>query len=548
MIGTTRATVADLPQRLQHLATAVELATGRLDPDVVQYAEHVRDKADARMLHGTTHTVAALLGATGSGKSSMANALIGSTVATTGVRRPTTSTTLACVFGSEDATPLLDWLEIPNRHLVSKSGAADDATDAGALASLDGLVLLDVPDHDSVAVAHRLEMERIAEHADLLLWVTDPEKYADAALHRYLQLLDAHGAVTVMVLNKADTLSAEEAAACQKDLRRLLTDDGIGGAQVFLASASTGAGIPDLRDRLAELVAEQTLALERLEADVVVAASDLAAEVGPPRSASVAKNAADRLTEELIGASGLHTVADAVARGHKRDAVQAMGWPVTKWVRKLRPHPLKRLHLGSGTAGRTSLPAPSATNSARVVAAVRQAADDTTADLNEPWPTLVRNAALPSQKDLHAKLDAAVGDAAREVQHRRPRWWAPVTGLQRLLALAMLVGLGWLVALAVAGFFALGDIPIPEIGPVPIPTGLALGGALFGVLVAALARRLASVGASRRARKVERNAKDHVASVASEMVIDPLVAELDVRDQLTATLRDAGAKWPEGLA
>ena len=46
---------------------------------------------------------------------------------------------------------------------------------------------MDLPDHDSTEVSHHLEVDRLVELADLLVWVLDPQKYADAALHdRYL--------------------------------------------------------------------------------------------------------------------------------------------------------------------------------------------------------------------------------------------------------------------------------------------------------------------------------------------------------------------------
>lgn len=201
----------ELPARLEALAAAVELADGRLDEETVAFAGHVVTKADARLRHGTTHTLVALLGATGSGKSSVTNALVGAEVATTGVRRPTTSSTLACIWGRDDAAALLDWLEVGNRHQV------DDRTiPSGTTADhLDGLILLDVPDHDSVATAHREEMERIAEHADVLVWVTDPEKYADKAMHDYLARLRGHGAVMALVLNKIDLLGDDDAEACR---------------------------------------------------------------------------------------------------------------------------------------------------------------------------------------------------------------------------------------------------------------------------------------------------------------------------------------------
>jgi predicted GTPase len=172
--GSRTSTQPGLNQRFTALEASLDLAEGRLAAGVVAAGRQLQTKAAERLRHGTDYTLVAMLGATGSGKSSLSNALVGSDVATTGVRRPTTSSTLACVFGEHDAADLLTWLEVKNRHLVGSHTS-----------ELAGLVLLDVPDHDSVAVDHRLEMERIAEHVDLLVWVTDTEKYADQAMHTY---------------------------------------------------------------------------------------------------------------------------------------------------------------------------------------------------------------------------------------------------------------------------------------------------------------------------------------------------------------------------
>ena len=80
----------DLDQRLGALADAVRLAAGRLEPDLVAAAEAIVLRADARLRVGTDHTVVALAGATGSGKSSLFNAVAGRPLSTVGVRRPTT--------------------------------------------------------------------------------------------------------------------------------------------------------------------------------------------------------------------------------------------------------------------------------------------------------------------------------------------------------------------------------------------------------------------------------------------------------------------------
>ncbi|MCB2557781.1 50S ribosome-binding GTPase, partial [Listeria monocytogenes] len=80
--------------------------------------------------------VVALAGATGSGKSSLFNALAGADLAAVGVPRPTTAEAMAAVRG-DGAQALLDWLGVQRRYRL--------AADPG---SQGGLVLLDLPDHD----------------------------------------------------------------------------------------------------------------------------------------------------------------------------------------------------------------------------------------------------------------------------------------------------------------------------------------------------------------------------------------------------------------
>ena len=75
---------------------------------------------------------------------------------------------------------------------------------------MEGVVLLDLPDHDSTEVSHHLEVDRLVKLADLLVWVLDPQKYADAAIHdRYLAPLASHAGVMLVVLNHIDTVPAD---------------------------------------------------------------------------------------------------------------------------------------------------------------------------------------------------------------------------------------------------------------------------------------------------------------------------------------------------
>ena len=108
--------------------------------------------------------------------------------------------------------------------------------------------------------------------------------------------------------------------------------------------------------------------------------------------------------------------------------------------------------------------------------------------------------------------------------------------VQLLLALGVVVGLVWLGLLALAAYLQLPDIPTPSYRRIPVPTGLVIGGIVLGLVLAMLSRRLAGVGARRRSRAVWRAAEREVATVADELVIDPLRAELARRTELRELL------------
>lgn len=102
-----------LAERLQALQRAAELSQGRSAADVVERAQKVLDRAGKRFTFSGDHTVVALAGATGSGKSTSFNAISGTEFATTGVRRPTTAQAMAVAWGTELPHDLLDWLDVP---------------------------------------------------------------------------------------------------------------------------------------------------------------------------------------------------------------------------------------------------------------------------------------------------------------------------------------------------------------------------------------------------------------------------------------------------
>lgn len=516
-----------LDPRLAALAEAVELADGRLDPEAVGRARGVVERAGKRLGLGVEATVAALAGPTGAGKSTLFNAVAGAELASVSRRRPTTAAAAAAVWG-DVGDALLDWLEIPRRHRLEDT-------------ALDGLVLLDLPDFDSIERGHRLEVDRLVGLVDVVVWVVDPQKYADAAWHdRYLRPLAAYGEAMAVVLNQTDLLAPEELAACRADLVDLLDQEGLGGVPVLAVSARTRDGLPALHGLLRERVAARTAAVARLAADLDVAAARLASECGERGAARVRRADRERLLAALEEAAGLPTVVRAVRVAHRRRGALAAGWPFVRWVRRLRPDPLRRLRLPESPqpAVRTSLPGPTPVQRARVATALRGLADGAASELPPPWPTLTRGAATAAEEKLADRLDRAVAGADLHVT--RPRWWTAAGLLQKLLVLVVLAGAVWLLALAVLGYLRIEDVvPLPEVEGIPIPTGMLLGGALAGIVLSLLARVLNGLGARRRARAAARSLRRQIEQVAVEDAIEPVQSELAAHDRLVEALAQA---------
>ncbi|MCL1840633.1 MAG: 50S ribosome-binding GTPase, partial [Propionibacteriaceae bacterium] len=266
-----------LIDRVLSLGQAVKYAAGRSPQPALNRARQVVQQVDRRLAFSGSDTVIALAGATGSGKSSLFNAMCGAEFARTGVTRPTTDRAMAASFGPQAPEGLLDWLRVTARHLLPDADPA-----------LTGLTLLDLPDHDSTRDDHRVEVDRLVGLVDGLVWVLDPQKYADDLVHRrYLRPFAKYADVMVIVLNHADELRPAQVDEAMADLRRLLAEDGLAGARVFATSALTGEGLDGLQAELARMVKDKRLAAARLSLEVSRAAAGLAGELSRNRNRSV---------------------------------------------------------------------------------------------------------------------------------------------------------------------------------------------------------------------------------------------------------------------
>jgi hypothetical protein len=226
-------------------------------------------------------------------------------------------------------------------------------------------------------------------------------------------------------------------------------------------------------------------------------------------------------------------------------ANRATGWPVTSWLSRLRPDPLKRLHLDLGSAakelsgrGRSSMPAASPVQRAQVDTEVRAVADEVSAPLARPWGDAVRRASVSRLPDLNDRLDAALTATPLGVE-RLPIWAGLVRVLQWVLLIATLAGLAWSAVLLVDPWFGVDRPTTPDVAGFPVPLILLVGGIVLALLLSGLCRLLVRGTARSRARAADRKLRSAIAGVADEIVVTPVRAELTAYDAVRSGLAQA---------
>ncbi|GIH50917.1 50S ribosome-binding GTPase [Microbispora rosea] len=524
----TAETQHGLGSRLAALAKIVELGQGRLDPALVTEAAQLLLRAGDRLKLSSDHTVVALAGGTGSGKSSLFNAVSGLELSPIGVRRPTTARTHACVWGIDGAGPLLDWLQIQWRHRFARASALDKGE-----SQLHGLILLDLPDHDSIRALTDHEAHRLIQVADLIVWVLDPQKYADASVHRrYVTELNGHDAVTVFVLNQSDRLTPEEQAECVADLEELLRREGVTRPRVVATSATTGKGVDSLKAVLAESVAARRAAYQRLEADLDRLVLRLVKDVPELLRVESTVDGARRagLVEALCDAIGVSALGEALENVYAVRSAEWVGWPYARWAARLRPDPLKSLRLGAVKDDIRGLVASSVTaQPAEVDNAVQTLADGLTAGMPEVWRDGVREAARSRVDELPEALSGELSEVAPPLD-RVPVWWWLLKIWQYLLVLMFVASLAWAGAILAYGVFKAGRPPAEVLGDVAVLpwVGLMMISVLgLGLFSAMSSRNFVVLAAGKERDRLEHDMRRRVGVLAQDMVVQPLERELN---------------------
>lgn len=524
--------MTDLADRLAALDEAISLGReGRLEPDEVARLDQVRAGAGQRLARGEGVVVAALAGGTGSGKSSLFNALVGSELAGTGIRRPITTHARAAVIGDPDGSgAMLDWLDVDARHHLADVPGLEP-----------GLVLVDLPDHDSVDVEHREVVDRFVARVDVLVWVVDPRKYAQRALHvGYLRDLAAHAEVTLVVLNRVDELTADERTTVVADLRGLLDAEGLGAARLLTTSATAGRGLAELRTELADETRTRRAIAARVAADVVTAAAVVAGSVEPtPPAVDVDRTG---LVAAVGEAFGLQGIAEDARRAYQQDAKHATRPLVSSWVVSILSlvfRPLRRWRSERVRRRSVALAAPAGDIPVGVRHAVLELVD-TGVVVEMRWQTRLRRLAEAAVAVLRAGLARELDRV--ELTPRPRRWWTAVAALWTLVETALIIGVGWLTASAVLVWLQLPPLPSPDaVGAISWPTALTAAGGVAWSAIAALRRRVVDRGSRRHARTVAATVRSTLETSVRATVVEPLEHEVEAIHRLAAALGRASA-------
>lgn len=552
----------EVKTRIEALQEAVDAGRSWLDPELLTRCEQRLVAARHRVKLSLDHTVIVVAGTTGSGKSSLVNALAQHDVSPVSAHRPTTSVPRAVVWdateeGRADAGDLLDWLGVREQHHFTgvdgqrrvvwppwrptpQTAEQGVGTVLGKRAFRRGLIVVDLPDVDSLAQEHRAIADPLMARADVVVWVTDPQKYADATFHRRLQALP-HGTDIIVVLNHADRLTEDDAQACFADVQRVVRQTTSARVRVMMTSAVSGAGVRDVAAVLDLAASRRASMAATLNGQLRECGEEILSADPEGSGAEVSAAQVEELIDDLARALGVDRIADAVRRSALRHSHALTGWPLTSWVSTLRRDPLaawgfvrhrdgERSMAGVGR-GVSPVQRPLGVLDAGVRASISMAISDFVFDVSVGGPVRWREQVGAAVDGGYVgALDSAVSDG--DVVSVQPAsWWGVAVWVHRVFLLAMVVGLGWLSFLAVAAYLRL-DVPnTPAWMGFPIPTIVTVAGVLGGVMFALLCRVLSMWYAQREARRVYRQLRSRVSGVVRVRVVEPVELWVDQRER-----------------
>lgn len=214
----------------------VVTAIARWRADAAALRFHLRDA-------GERPRVIAILGGTGTGKSTLVNRLLNANLSAASFRRTYTAGAVAVAHGPKGVPS--QWLgvehELVGTDELPARGEADRLTIVPAEQELTKHVtLIDTPDLDGDQPAHHAQADRAFRWAQGVVFVVTPEKYQMIELLPYYRLSARYAIPSLFVMNKA-----EEPAVVSDYANQLRTHAPSNGASVYAIPRDDAAYEPE---------------------------------------------------------------------------------------------------------------------------------------------------------------------------------------------------------------------------------------------------------------------------------------------------------------
>jgi energy-coupling factor transporter ATP-binding protein EcfA2 len=299
--------LAELTQsREQHLSRHLPEAAARR---IRQLRDHLSGHVLPRARSLDAPLLVLLLGPTGAGKSSLLNALAGFRASPAGVMRPTTREVVVAARPEARAGLMAE-----GGPLVSLAGERLAFVESASMP--EGIALIDSPDVDSIEHANRELTDRLAEAADLGIFVTTATRYADRVPWDVLGRARDRGLPLMVVVNRMPDDAADRAAVLE-DIDRLLAEAGIQVEGLELVPVLEGSLDPSIDGLAAASVAKIRERIDALGEDRD-ARRELAARALAGSLAGLAplvERVADDLEHEAIEADAVRRAAAHAFQG-----------------------------------------------------------------------------------------------------------------------------------------------------------------------------------------------------------------------------------------
>ena len=550
-----------------------------------------RDALDPRV------TVIAVAGPSGTGKSTVVNTLARrNSLVPTGMHRPTTTELVAYVDAEVTAAPFLELSGIPRSVSVefctTRSNPLRDSLGMvgeghqvrSALTQCGHPIVVEVP--DTLLVPELTSAaSQVLETADLILWTTDSQKYADAVFHSRISAFPRHPN-SYFVLTHTEGLTESQLQTLNQELAAIAERIGV-SPEILQISLYDESSLARFRETVAELSHAPEARWRGEQAAIHHAATRLGqnleldmtgeSSTQPVQASSVASPlspAETKLVDQVTQVSGLSAVEANFSKQYLRAGGFWTLWPVLNWLAGIKP--LAHVNQDNSTTpgepeadkpvGPSADPSPEQTadesatpavadstpdlpsvapqadslnrffprvNVAGITSAARTYAATASAHRPSKWVDFAQLKAVELSGNLVSALNLALESWKFPARPARTWWRIWRLGHWFWLA-ALVVGLLWSLVAGVAFLGGAGtSAAVWMVGPVPFPL-LVLVAAVAGTLVWSLVgTKILHCGARNYGRECADKFRSLIQEVTRQGFLVKMNQNLDLYPQLS---------------